>query len=193
MAYQQNKPQANDKLKNSQADLLGNFQALKTLIDINHETFGSADEGKHKFVTFPPQSSDPGVLGSDFYLYSKTVSGATNMYLQKSNGTPTNLTGYLLSATKGYYMLPSGFLVKFGQLTATGTTTVNFPTDPAIPVFGGQPQHVQITVDAATSGTRVVYWNQGSTTNLVLGVKVLDAAGAAATATFYFFAIGVPA
>lgn len=68
MAYNSNIPQPNDELKDSQADILENFTQIKNLIDVNHETFGSANEGKHKFVQFP-EGAAPATAVDEGALY----------------------------------------------------------------------------------------------------------------------------
>ena len=45
MAFQNNKPNASDFLSQSQDDILNNFGAIKTLVDVNHVTFDAADQG----------------------------------------------------------------------------------------------------------------------------------------------------
>jgi hypothetical protein len=75
MAYQANIPQPGDLLSQSQSDLLNNFMALQTLIDINHVDFASGDQGKHKWVTFPVQGAIP-PAGSGF------LAGELGLYMQ---------------------------------------------------------------------------------------------------------------
>ena len=70
MAYQNNIPQPTQRLKDSQGDLLANFQALQTFLEVNHVTFGSGDEGKHKWVSFPTQGSAPSFAGGEEGLYN---------------------------------------------------------------------------------------------------------------------------
>jgi hypothetical protein len=77
MAYNQSIPQPSDKLRNSQSDLLANFAAIKTLVDINHVTFDVADQGKHKFITFPQQGSTPSFLSGEMGLYNKLFQPTT--------------------------------------------------------------------------------------------------------------------
>ncbi len=150
MPYQANIPQPSDALSSSQPDLLGNFQALKVLIDINHGTFGAADEGKHKFVTFPVQSSAPVFLATENGLYNlvPTASPQTaiqELFIRKQSAAGVKdipFTASILSTatpgalTSGWTYLPSGLILKWdSNVNATGQTTITFPAAANIPVF----------------------------------------------------------
>lgn len=138
MAYQQNIPQASQRLKDSQADLLGNFQAIKQLIDVNHDTFGSASEGKHKFVSFPDQGSSPTVAADEIALFGRlsTLSNASELCVRKeSNGAVYEFTS-AGATSNGWARLPSGILLKWGSGTATGLSgAISFPSGATIPAF----------------------------------------------------------
>jgi hypothetical protein len=131
MAYQNNIPQGNQRLSDSQGDLLANFQAIKQLIDVNHATFGNANEGKHNFVSLPSQSGDPVTLASEMALYTKLVTGVPQMFLRnQTNGSVVNFTSATASPTNGSTTLPSGIIIKWGSGTtaAGGSQTVTFAT-----------------------------------------------------------------
>jgi len=61
LAYNSAIPQATDKIKDSQSQILDNFAGIKTLVDVNHVTFDDPDQGKHKFLTLPVQAASPPV------------------------------------------------------------------------------------------------------------------------------------
>ena len=82
MAYNNAIPQANQPLNTSQADILANFAAIKTLVDINHVTFDIPDQGKHKHVSFPLQSAAPVFAANETGLYNK-VYATTVMFTKK--------------------------------------------------------------------------------------------------------------
>lgn len=131
MAYDNSIPNASDKLKNSQPQIKDNFAALKTLIDVNHGTFGAADQGKHKFVTMPEQSSAPTTAADEMALYTKAVSGVTQMFLRnEGNGTEVDFTSAVKSNSNGSLTLPCGIILKWGRATtaASGLKTVTFTT-----------------------------------------------------------------
>lgn len=129
MAYDENKPQANDELNQSQADLLANFKAIKQLIDVNHETFGvPTDEGKHKILTLTDQSAaPPSSLATEVVLYSNNG----DLCLNRASGSEVNFTAATASSS-GTTTLPSGIVIKWGLATANGTNQsfpVAFPTN----------------------------------------------------------------
>jgi len=131
MSYNNNIPQSTDKIKDSQAALLANFQALKQLIDINHGTFSAADEGKHKWVTMPNQAAAPATGAAEIALYAKLVGGASQLFMRKeSSGAESNFTSATTSTTNGTTTLPSGIIIKWGRATsdAAGLSTVTFTT-----------------------------------------------------------------
>lgn len=139
MAYSNAIPQPTDRLKDSQQDILDNFAALKTLIDVNHETFGAADEGKHKFVTMPEQGSAPTTAANELALFteqSSLTNVAEMVFRRESNGSSIEFTSSL-QATSGWTRLPSGILIKWGDFTATRNAlgTVTFNVAATIPVF----------------------------------------------------------
>ena len=135
-AYNQNIPQPTDALSQSQADLLANFQALKTLIDVNHGTFGAITEGKHEKVTFPA-GVDPVVAAGDIALYSKDVAGTSQLFIKRGALAGVQFTDQGLAANPGWARLPSGILLKWGltNMAAAGLNTYTFPVAATIPAF----------------------------------------------------------
>lgn len=139
MAYSNAIPQPTDRLKDSQQDILDNFAALKTLIDVNHGTFGAADEGKHKFVTMPEQGSAPTTAVNEMALYTQlsSLSGNSELVIRnENNGASVEFTSSV-KATNGWSRLPSGVLIKWGTASANRNTlsTITFPTGGTIPAF----------------------------------------------------------
>lgn len=127
MAFNPNIPQPNDALSQSQADILANFQAIAPLFN----------QGIQQFVKLPEQPSAPPTNANEIALYSKDVSGATQLFMRReSNGTEINFTSSL-QASSGWARLPSGILLKWGSSTPTRNTlgTVTFNTGAGIPVF----------------------------------------------------------
>lgn len=134
MAYQATIPKPTDRLNQSQADLLENFAQLKTLIDVNHGTFGAADQGKHFKVSLPEQSDSPGTDANEMALYTKEVGTATQMFLQREGlaamGVDIDFTSLDTTTANGSTQLPSGIQLKFGRETTTGGTKVITYTTP---------------------------------------------------------------
>lgn len=169
MAYQANIPQPTDLLSQSQSDLLNNFQALQTLIDVNHVDFASGDQGKHKWVTFPVQGAIPpagsGFAGGELGLYNAVfpLNSQSELYINKTNQvtvTQIPTTASVLSVNSapaaisaGYSYLPSGIILRWGSVTgATGTNTQTLGSNPnGGPAFT-QVISVQLTPYSATPG-----------------------------------------
>ena len=137
MAYNPNIPQPTDQLSISQGDLLGNFQALQTLIDVNHVDFADADMGKHKWVSLPQQAGAPGTTNTELALYTaiSPTSGTPELFIQRpANGAFINFTE-AVGAPNGWTRLPSAILLKWGSAGANGLTTITFPVAADIPPF----------------------------------------------------------
>jgi len=137
VAYNNAIPQPTDELRNSQGDILNNFQAIKTAWDINHVTFDLANQGKHNYVTLPEQSAGPATAANELAIYSKqsTLTSVAELFVRKeSSGDEIEFTS-AIAATPGWTRLPSGILLKWGATTANGATTITLPTGATIPAF----------------------------------------------------------
>ena len=138
MAYDKDTPASiNEKFSTSWQKINNNFNAIKTLIDQDHETFGSGDDGKHKQITFTQQSSDSTTGSNEVALYAKDNGGTCNLYYRdESSGTVYNMTPNNAGhSNDGYEVLPSGLVLCWGRLTVstgsasgTGTAAYTFTT-----------------------------------------------------------------
>lgn len=188
MAFNPNIPQSTDLLSQSQSDLLNNFQAIQTLVDVNHVDFASADQGKHKWVTFPSQGATPpagsGFAGTELGLYNAVYATTTKqeLFVNKTNQATVvqvPLTASLLSTNSAppsnngmWTYLPSGMIFKSGstQGTFSGIVTVT-PT--------GGPAFTQIL------SVIVSPFNSSSTDDLNFAVRLIDI-NSATTFRVYF-------
>lgn len=148
-AYNSNIPQANQRLKDSQSDLLGNFQSISTVFNVNHVDFNvGIDAGKHKWLSFPTQAVAPATLNTEVALFSQTSTLTSNIELafrQQNNGTIYEFTSKL-AAQPGWARLPSGILLKWGNALANGNTAIVFPVAANTPVFAaGAPFTIFLT------------------------------------------------
>lgn len=126
MAYNPDIPQASDDPSQSQGQILANFQALNTFLSVNHVDLNDGDEGKHKFLQFPEQSSAPATAANEGALYTKAVSGATELFFrEESNGAELQITGAFTAASPGSVTLAGGLIMNWGSVSAgtTGATT----------------------------------------------------------------------
>lgn len=170
MPFQNNIPQSTDLLSQSQSDILDNFAAIQTLVNVNHVDFASADQGKHKFVTFPVQAPAPvfnvGEVG--LYNFLEPVSGINELYIVNSSGTTTPMTAFEIpSATEGWTFLPSGLLMVWGEATivAGGIITVLYSSVGTFPGFVADSSSPQLTRinNAATTAAFVVVGTSSTT------------------------------
>jgi len=139
MAYNGLIPQATDLISASQPQILANFTAIETFVTVNHVGFASADQGKHKFVTFPVQAVTPATVAGDVALFSKAsaLTGKNELFFQDGSGNPLNIVPFTASdpAVTGWAYLPSGILMKWGTLAGNGSSVFAFPVAANIPVF----------------------------------------------------------
>ena len=188
MAYNNAIPQPTDKLRNSQSDLLGNFAAIKTLVDINHVTFDVADQGKHKFVTFPVQSPAPTFLAGEEGLYNflNTVTTQNELYVHiqetlvgtRPQEIPFTASSLSRSApvpaatntaqSVGWTYLPSGMLLKWGLAAGTGavevnTTVANQPDFTAILLVQATLTGTNFTITPTFTNSSVIYYGPSQT------------------------------
>lgn len=172
MAYKNNIPQPTDRLKDSQGDILNNFAGIKTAWDINHVTFDDADEGKHKFITFPAQGAAPtfGATENGLYNRASTISASNEIYVQKSSSfyPMTAKGGELTGANpaQGWAFLSSGMIMKWGEtaLVANTKTTVTFTTGATYPAFNTAPVSIMAQPTSSSPNSSmvvVVYWSGG--------------------------------
>jgi len=169
MAYQANIPQPNNLLSQSQDDILNNFQAIQTLIGINHVNFNAADQGKHKWVTYPQQAATPpagsGFLATELGAYNAvyTLTNQNELYINKTNqATVVQVpsTASVLSAnsapaqnTQGWTLLPSGILLRWGNFSGfTGLNTVTMTSSAAGGPVPTQILSVQLTAYDPSAG-----------------------------------------
>lgn len=183
MAYNANIPQPTDQLSTSQSDILNNFQALKTLIDVNHVDFANANQGKHSFIEFPVQSPVPMTAAGEVGLYcqTSTLTSQPELVFSKQSGTSVyefTSSGQLTNG--GWVRHPSGILMKWGTggPGSAGSYTITFPVNSATPVLAS----AYVSFVTPTSNI-VVYVTSLSTTQLVV-----NASGAG---SFNYLVIGI--
>jgi hypothetical protein len=182
MAYNANIPQSADQISVSQADILGNFQAIDTFVAVDHIGFGIVDAGKHKTATFPQAAAPAAVGATEVGIYAAALGGAPELYINKT-ATQVPFTKSVQAAA-GYTYLPSGMIMQWGTVNAThgGTYagfTIAFPTACVnVHVTGIENGGVNdfVSVDTVTVAG---FWAYSSTRS-----------GGASTTNCYYFAIG---
>lgn len=159
----------------------------------DHSWVGDADDGYHKWATLIEQSSDPGNLANKGILYTKDVSGLTELYYRDADGTLFRITddGKLLllntnnSWVKGQAVTeveityaatiaPDASLSNAFWVDLTGNITLDQPTNPK----SGQVLTLMFKQDATgsrllTLGT-TLYGNSSDDLALSTGANDVD-------------------
>lgn len=180
MTYQSNVPLGTDRLSSSAADLRNNFGALATAIAVNHVALNDAGQGKHAFLQMPEQLTAPTTSADEGGLYTKDVSGATELfYRRESNGDEYQLTGDFTAAADGEVTLPGGLILKWGVETSPSSDqTVTYPS-----AYTSATYNVQLTYGSGTSSLSTL-----RATSLTASSFVINSSG---LLTVYWLAIGV--
>ena len=66
--------------------------AAKTNFGVNHHDTNDGDVGKHEAVSLLEQGSDPSAVANEGQLYTKDVSGATEMFYRDAAGNIVKVT-----------------------------------------------------------------------------------------------------
>lgn len=173
MAYTYNKPDATDTISSSQSVLKDNFTAIKSLVDINHVTFGDPDEGKHTKLVMPKQTTFPATAATEWSLFSALDLGGVNtqLFLRNNSSAATitndiNLTGASKTNTAGWCVLPCGIIMKWGLGSGTFTTSGSAVDATDLAYGTGVPTITTLlTASVNITGTYNVYLNFGGTFN----------------------------
>ncbi len=188
MPYNQNIPQAPDKLRISQPELLSNFQAINSGFNLNHIDFNLADAGKHKLLTMPRQTFPQVVAGTDLLLYVGLNPDTTlsELYLKRStdpgNGTALS-AGASDLASYGWATLPSGAKVKWGSFAVAGTV-LSTQTMQGPAFTNANSYTVTVSIDSTTTVASLAVNNLNTTQFRFLS-------NVAAVTTYRYLAIGI--
>lgn len=207
MAYNANIPQPGDRLKDSQPELLANFQAINTLVGINHATFGDPNAGKHTVIDLVPQTGSPPVVfpaGENvIYSFLDPITSQNEIYINKTQqaavvqvpatASVLSVTNFPGNNSSGWSYLPSGVILKWGlaSTAAGGEQTITFPVGATIPVFV-QCFNVQITMVRGVPGDPNLF----ATVHAATGLNFTVYSGQRTVASspvqtfFYWLAIG---
>lgn len=196
LSYFNDVPQPNAEPSDSQPMMLTNFASIQTLIEVNHETFGVNDYGKHKFVTMPNQVASPDTGPNEGALWCAASSpGIADLFFRRQDNEPAiNIT-----RTNGvnYTYLPSGILVKWGQGSTSNYAGVgvNAPVVFTGPAFTGVPivlVTVVATANDIANANRTAVLANGSTTIAQFQVNCFRLSDFASTSCiFNWMAIGL--
>ena len=209
MSYTPNTPVTGDSLGSTRDIIRTNFQQIDTVNSINHVAFNEANQGKHKFLQMPEQSSNPTTAADEGALFAKVGAGPTETALYfraESDGTVYQLTrvdstktatfatntNYQVgppSINGGWTFLPGGMLLQYGllQVSASGTATVvTFPKS-----YTNTPYSITIgsvTGEGNSPGANNQFVKDG--TVATTGFSIVNSSGSAARKV-YWMSIGV--
>lgn len=161
-----------------------NFGNYRENMEVNHHDVNSANFGKHDLIQIPTvQAASPGTAAGEIALYTKTVSGAPQLFFQLQNiapgGTDIQLTNSTVNlvATPGAVPLMGGMIMQWGNGSFANNDTVTFFTTFTSVVS------IQVTInDNVTSPNAFVRSNTQS--DFVFGTS------AGAAVKIYWLAIG---
>ncbi len=123
MPYNPNIPQPPHIMSDSQDDILNNFIQLNTAFSINHTAYNTVDQGKHKQVTLPENTTPTPTAANEANIYSdlNALTGETELWWQReNNGERISFTA-MSAIANGWCYLPSGLLLQWGTDTKTGS------------------------------------------------------------------------
>lgn len=185
MAYQNNIPQPTDVKSKSQGDILGNFAALTS--------WGNG------YGNFTDKGVAPVPLLTDMYVWNalNAVTGKQELYVNRSGETAVPFTTYkkdvFALSNQAYTQLPSGVIIKWGDISTTvlGTNTVTF--NPAYPAFTSAYQVIVNTQrgGAATDPNQALYSSVTGLTAFNVYCYLRTGTGTITNVPFSWIAIGV--
>lgn len=159
MSYNYNIPQPGDLLSQSQTDILANFTALNSILNINLGV-----------LNLPVNATGPTTAANTIALYSKTNSSSVPalFWRQQSSGTEVDITSSV-NTTTGWCRLPCGIIMKWGQsdITTGSSVTISLASGSGIPDIT-TPINVQVSagiVDSSPEGSVYFSSYSGSTGN----------------------------
>ena len=163
-------PASDHNPSNDQPLMEANNNAVNQILGVDHYSFNTTlapttNSGFHQWSTYVDQSSDPGSMVSTLRLYSKLVSGVSQLFFQRdANSTVIPFTGPQIAATPGYITLPGGIIMQWGVASIDSSTGIfTFPYTMMTQLFAvtlGPQQGATMWV-SASSATSVTITRAG--------------------------------
>lgn len=137
-------PADNSLISQFPANERNSRSAVVTNFGIDHQSTDGSQVGFHKQVTLPERASDPSAVADVGFLYTKDVSGTTEVFYRDAAGNvvqlttagrvrgqqkPQLITGNTNAVAGGVYMVDK----------SGGNVTITLPSSPSI---GDEPIHV---------------------------------------------------
>lgn len=149
--------------------------AQVTNFGVDHHETNDADVGNHDKVTLLEQGTDPTAAANKGILYTKDVSGITEVFHRDSAGTVTQITtnGRVKGQLKPKVVSSTPYAAVAGDMILSdasgGARTINLPASPSV---GDEPISVTQIAGAASQVTIGRNGNliMGSATDLLLDI-----------------------
>jgi hypothetical protein len=207
MAYDQNIPQATDRISVSQPQILANFLSIFNAFNQNHVDFNSGVslDGKHKFLQMPVQATPPTTNTSEIGLYARTspiTADPELVFQRENNGDIFEFTSSGPRTTSNnqvaWTRLPSGILIQWGFMNTTGgnqsiAVPANDINGKVAPTYTQVPRAYLTPIGSGVPDVFVTLLN----VTTVLGVTTLTVYGSQRTTTasanfnFQYLLIGI--
>lgn len=160
MSYTTGMPTSGQSLGQTQQLVQNNFNKISNFVSTDHIGFDLTNEGKHKYVRLPKQTSSiPTTAANEIMLYNGDVFGNSSLFLRQQNGTQdiflaygdmdaadlarfSNNTNYTGTQSGGWTFMGGGLLLQYGLKTSAGSSgSVTFPK-----AFAGTPFCIQVSL-----------------------------------------------
>lgn len=194
MAYQPGIPLGPDKLSVSQGDLLNNFGAISTMLQVNHVNFNGAQQGMHHKVDYTDATAAlPIAAGGAIVMYAAIDPAypllGQQLWVRNGVSAPLPLLASEKAST-GWTILPSSIKMVWVPITwvAAGNNTYNLNAanlGASWPGFSSAVYHVQLT-GGLPAGNVLTVVSIGAGPNFTVTYNSVQANG-----NGYLFAIGL--
>ena len=165
ISYDPTKPAAANKPTNDQPAMQTNFASIKTLIDIDHVDFSSADYGEHVKVTFSG-SNPPSLPSAQLVLFASVVAGLPQLFAY--SGDAAHSSTQYAAAGNGSTFLLGGIIVKWGvAMTGTVSFVSAFPNNCFVVVCTAQSGLFPVTASGYTQSSFTAVAGAGITFSYV--------------------------
>lgn len=129
---------------------------IRERLEVDHSWAGTADDGKHKFITLLNQTSDPTIATGESSLFGKVVSGFTRVFVRnslsiKDIAPPGEIRmGVWTTAPSGWLLCVGGTI---GDATSGGTARSNADTQALFTLLWEQWSNTAATVSSGRGGS----------------------------------------
>lgn len=169
MAWNNQLPASNEKIRNLSAVITNNWLAIE---QGNAGLLQWAIVLKNRSVA-PVSPVNPAAIADAGILFAKTSGSAVELFFQRPTGSPVQITGAGSVAANGYSFLPGGAIMQWGSATLTGGagagTVVTLPLAYPTAILS-----VNVTVKKNASNDKYVTWGTPTLTTFTIYKEQAD-------------------